>query len=76
MAGGIEAARPPAVREVRDLVGFLRGCRAEHGLADEPFDIVIGGMSPTGPAAGRDLVGALERAESILRRIEQGPPRI
>jgi hypothetical protein len=25
---------------------FLRGCRAENGLADRQFDIVIGGMSP------------------------------
>jgi alkanesulfonate monooxygenase SsuD/methylene tetrahydromethanopterin reductase-like flavin-dependent oxidoreductase (luciferase family) len=58
MAGGIEAARPPEVRQVRDLVGFLRGCRAENGLADKPFDIVVGGMSPTG-TAGRDLVGPL-----------------
>jgi alkanesulfonate monooxygenase SsuD/methylene tetrahydromethanopterin reductase-like flavin-dependent oxidoreductase (luciferase family) len=91
---GIEAARPPEVSEVRELVGFLRGCRAEHGLADKPFDIVIGGMSPAGPAAGHDLVGPLadlgitwwdermpwdddlERTEPILRRIEQGPPRI
>jgi alkanesulfonate monooxygenase SsuD/methylene tetrahydromethanopterin reductase-like flavin-dependent oxidoreductase (luciferase family) len=94
MAGMIEAARPPEVREVRELVGFLRGCRADNGLADRPFDIVIGGMSPAGPAAGRDLVGPLadlgitwwdermpwgddlERTEPILRRIEQGPPRI
>jgi alkanesulfonate monooxygenase SsuD/methylene tetrahydromethanopterin reductase-like flavin-dependent oxidoreductase (luciferase family) len=94
MAGGIEAARPPELREVRDLVGFLRGCRADNGLADKPFDIVIGGMSPAGLAAGRDLVGPLadlgitwwdermpwgddlERAEPILRRIDQGPPRI
>jgi alkanesulfonate monooxygenase SsuD/methylene tetrahydromethanopterin reductase-like flavin-dependent oxidoreductase (luciferase family) len=94
MAGGIEAARPPELSEVRELVGFLRGCRAENGLADRPFDIVIGGMSPAEPAAGRDLVGPLadlgitwwdermpwgddlERAEPILRRIEQGPPRI
>ncbi|MFL6130963.1 MAG: hypothetical protein ACJ73E_18105 [Mycobacteriales bacterium] len=71
----------------------LRGCRADNGLADRPFDIVIGGMSPGGPA-GRDLVGPLadlgitwwdermpwgddlERTEPILRRIEQGPPRI
>jgi hypothetical protein len=59
MAGTIEAARPPEVGEVRELVGFLRGCRAENGLADTPFDIVIGGMSPAGPAAGRDLVGPL-----------------
>jgi hypothetical protein len=82
------------VREVRELVGFLRGCRAANGLADTPFDIVIGGMSPAGPAAGHDLVGPLadlgitwwdermpwdarlEQAEPILRRIDQGPPRI
>jgi alkanesulfonate monooxygenase SsuD/methylene tetrahydromethanopterin reductase-like flavin-dependent oxidoreductase (luciferase family) len=94
MAGGIEAARPSEVREVRGRVRFLRGCRAENGLADKPFDIVIGGMSPAGPAAGRDLVGPLanlgitwwdermpwgddlERAEPILRRIEQGPSRM
>jgi alkanesulfonate monooxygenase SsuD/methylene tetrahydromethanopterin reductase-like flavin-dependent oxidoreductase (luciferase family) len=90
---GMESARPPEVSEVRELVLFLRGCRAENGLADRPFDIVIGGMSPGG-AAGRDLAGPLaglgitwwdermpwgddlERAEPILRRIEQGPPRI
>jgi alkanesulfonate monooxygenase SsuD/methylene tetrahydromethanopterin reductase-like flavin-dependent oxidoreductase (luciferase family) len=93
MAGGIETARPPDVSEVRDLVRFLRGCRADNGLADTPFDIVIGGMSPAG-TAGRDLVGPLadlgitwwdermpwgddlERTEPILRRIDQGPPRI
>ncbi len=91
---GMEAARPPDVSEVRELVTFLRGCRAENGLADRPFDIVIGGMSPAGPAADRDLAGpladlgvtwwdermpwgdALERAEPILRRLDQGPPRI
>jgi hypothetical protein len=94
MAGGIESARPPAVREVRELVGFLRGCRAQNGLADKPFDIIVGGTSPAGPAAGHDLVGPLadlgitwwdermpwgddlERTEPILRRIEQGPPRL
>jgi hypothetical protein len=91
---GMETARTPDVSEVRELVTFLRGCRAENGLADRPFDIVIGGMSPAGPAAGRDLAGpladlgvtwwdermpwgdALERAEPILRRIDQGPPCI
>jgi alkanesulfonate monooxygenase SsuD/methylene tetrahydromethanopterin reductase-like flavin-dependent oxidoreductase (luciferase family) len=91
---GFEAARPPDVSEVRELVIFLRGCRAENGLADRPFDVVIGGMSPAGPAAGHDLIGpladlgitwwdermpwgdALERTGPILRRIEQGPPRI
>ena len=90
---GIAAARPPELSEVRELVMFLRGCRAENGLAGSPFDIVIGGTSPGGPA-GRDLVDPLadlgvtwwdermpwsddlERAEPILRQIEQGPPRI
>src|SRR4029077_12053176 len=101
--------RPPDVSEVRDLVLFLHGCRAENGLADRPFDIVLGGASPAGPA-GRDVAGPLadlgvtwggervparwahrggtgwlERipggdprggAEPVLRRIEQGPPRI
>jgi alkanesulfonate monooxygenase SsuD/methylene tetrahydromethanopterin reductase-like flavin-dependent oxidoreductase (luciferase family) len=56
---GVEAARPPQVSEVRELVLFLRRCRAENGLADKSFDIVIGGMSPTGPAAGHDVIGPL-----------------
>lgn len=43
---GMETGRTPDVSEVRELVRFLRGCRAENGLADRPFDIVIGGMSP------------------------------
>lgn len=56
---GMEAARPPEVSEVRELVGFLRDRRAENGLADRPFDIVVGGVSPARRAAGRDLVGPL-----------------
>jgi alkanesulfonate monooxygenase SsuD/methylene tetrahydromethanopterin reductase-like flavin-dependent oxidoreductase (luciferase family) len=90
---GVEAARPPEVGEVRELTRFLRACRAENGLADRPFDIVLGGMSPAGPG-GRDLVGPLadlgvtwwdermpwgddlDRTEPLLRRIEQGPPRV
>jgi alkanesulfonate monooxygenase SsuD/methylene tetrahydromethanopterin reductase-like flavin-dependent oxidoreductase (luciferase family) len=94
MAGAIEDARPPHVNEVRDLVQFLRGCRADNGLASKPFDIVVGGTTPAGPAAARDVVGplaglgvtwwderlpwgdGLDRTEPILRRIEQGPPRL
>lgn len=90
---GMEAARPPEVSDVQELVSFLRGCRAENGLVNKPFDIVVGGASPAGEA-GRDLVGPLadtgitwwdermpwgddlERTEPILRRIEQGPPRV
>lgn len=52
---GMETARPPEVAEAEAVVRFLRDCRADN---DEPFDIVLGGASPTGPA-GRDLVGPL-----------------
>jgi alkanesulfonate monooxygenase SsuD/methylene tetrahydromethanopterin reductase-like flavin-dependent oxidoreductase (luciferase family) len=89
---GMEDARPPTVSDVRDLVTFLRGCRAETGFADRPFDIVVGGTTSDGRAAGHDVVGPLaelgvtwweertpwgddlERAEPLLRRIDQGPP--
>jgi alkanesulfonate monooxygenase SsuD/methylene tetrahydromethanopterin reductase-like flavin-dependent oxidoreductase (luciferase family) len=91
---GFEAGRPPGVSETRDLVRFLRACRADNGLADRPFDIVIGGASPAGAPAARDVIGPLadagitwwdermpwgddlDRTEPILRRIDQGPPRI
>jgi hypothetical protein len=91
---GWDSGGPPELSQVQELARFLRGCRAENGLADRPFDIVIGGTSPAGPAAGHDHVGPLadlgvtwwdermpwgddmDRAEPILRRIEQGPPRI
>jgi alkanesulfonate monooxygenase SsuD/methylene tetrahydromethanopterin reductase-like flavin-dependent oxidoreductase (luciferase family) len=89
---GVEAARPPEAGEVRDMVGFLRRCRAENGLADVPFDIATGGASPA--RNGRDVVGPLrdagvtwwvewmpwdddlDRVEPMRRRIEQGPPRV
>lgn len=58
---GMETGRPPEVTDVSDLVAFLRARRAENGLADKPFDIVVGGASPTG-AAGRDVTGPLADA--------------
>jgi hypothetical protein len=85
--------RTPDVSEARDMVRFLRTCRAENGLADRPFDIALGGTSPAGDA-GRDLTGPLAdlgvtwwvermpwgddlgRTGPVLRRIDQGPPRI
>lgn len=90
---GADAARPPSVSEAQSLVEFLNDQRARNGRTDEPFDIVLGGTSPTGDA-GRELVGALaetgmtwwdermpwtddlSRIDPILRRIDQGPPRI
>jgi alkanesulfonate monooxygenase SsuD/methylene tetrahydromethanopterin reductase-like flavin-dependent oxidoreductase (luciferase family) len=91
---GMETASPPELSVVREVVRFLRDCRAENGLADSPFDIIIGGQSPVGKQAAHDLVAPLadegvtwwderipwgddlSRTEPILRRIDQGPPRI
>src|SRR5260370_32261840 len=70
-APGVLAGRPPDVSEVRDLVLFLRGCQAENGLADRPFDIVLGGASPAGPA-GRDLAGPLADL-GVTWRVERMP---
>jgi alkanesulfonate monooxygenase SsuD/methylene tetrahydromethanopterin reductase-like flavin-dependent oxidoreductase (luciferase family) len=38
----------PAADEVRDLVGYVNGLRGGH-----PFEVVVGGASPTEPAAAR-----------------------
>jgi alkanesulfonate monooxygenase SsuD/methylene tetrahydromethanopterin reductase-like flavin-dependent oxidoreductase (luciferase family) len=59
---GFEAGRPPGVSETRDLVRFLRACRADNGLADRPFDIIIGGASPARASAARDVIGPLADA--------------
>jgi hypothetical protein len=48
---------PPPVDEVRDLVAYLRGQR--NGDPARPFELVLGGASPTAGAGARDLVGPL-----------------
>jgi alkanesulfonate monooxygenase SsuD/methylene tetrahydromethanopterin reductase-like flavin-dependent oxidoreductase (luciferase family) len=56
---GWESGGPPDLSQVQELVRFLRRCRAENELAARPFDIVIGGTSPAGLAAGHDHAGPL-----------------
>jgi alkanesulfonate monooxygenase SsuD/methylene tetrahydromethanopterin reductase-like flavin-dependent oxidoreductase (luciferase family) len=51
---------PPAVDEVRDLVAYIRGHRG--GGESGPFDVVLGGASPTGAAGAHDLLGPLIEA--------------
>jgi hypothetical protein len=81
----------PDAATVRDISKFLAEQRAAAGLQDEPFDLAMSGISPADPAAAADLLGsleqagatwwqecnydALESAEPVLRRADQGPPR-
>jgi alkanesulfonate monooxygenase SsuD/methylene tetrahydromethanopterin reductase-like flavin-dependent oxidoreductase (luciferase family) len=80
----------PDAATVREISAFLHECRAEVGLEAEPFDLAMSGISPADPAAAADLLGsleeagatwweecnwdALESAEPMLRRADQGPP--
>jgi alkanesulfonate monooxygenase SsuD/methylene tetrahydromethanopterin reductase-like flavin-dependent oxidoreductase (luciferase family) len=52
--------RVPPLDEVRDLIAYVRGHR--DGYRADPFEIVLGGPSPTDPAAARDLLGPLIEA--------------
>jgi alkanesulfonate monooxygenase SsuD/methylene tetrahydromethanopterin reductase-like flavin-dependent oxidoreductase (luciferase family) len=86
---GREPLQPDAAT-VREIHGFLTSRRAKAGLGGEPFDLVMSGTSPAAPAAAADLVGPLadagatwwveciwddlERAEPMVRRVDQGPP--
>jgi alkanesulfonate monooxygenase SsuD/methylene tetrahydromethanopterin reductase-like flavin-dependent oxidoreductase (luciferase family) len=49
----------PPLDDVRDLVAFVREQRAGD---DRPFEIVVGGVSPTDPARARDVIGPLADA--------------
>ena len=50
----------PPVDEVRDLVAYVRDHR--DGDAGRPFEVVLGGASPTNTAEARDLLGPLIEA--------------
>jgi hypothetical protein len=82
---------PPAIDEVRDLVAFLRQQRADDRPFEivvggaSPADRagardLIGPMADAGATwwDERQIQGDpdLDRLEPILRRIEQGPPRL
>jgi alkanesulfonate monooxygenase SsuD/methylene tetrahydromethanopterin reductase-like flavin-dependent oxidoreductase (luciferase family) len=51
---------PPPIDEVRDLVAYVRDHR--DGDPDRPFELVLGGASPTDAADARDLLGPLLEA--------------
>ena len=56
---GVAEGKPPSVEEASELVRFLRRQLLAYGREAEPFDIVLGGASPAGRAAARDMVGPL-----------------
>lgn len=47
----------PPVEEVSDLVDYIRKQRGKQ--RDAPFEVVVGGVSPTGAGPARDLLGPL-----------------
>jgi alkanesulfonate monooxygenase SsuD/methylene tetrahydromethanopterin reductase-like flavin-dependent oxidoreductase (luciferase family) len=49
--------QPPPVDQVRDLVSYIREQRG-----DDPFEIVLGGVSPGNPAQARELIEPLIEA--------------
>lgn len=80
-------APPPG--EVSDLVDYIAQQRGDR--VAEPFDIVVGGVSQPSTAADligplrdagatwwdeRQMHNNLDRAQPVLRRIEEGPPAI
>jgi alkanesulfonate monooxygenase SsuD/methylene tetrahydromethanopterin reductase-like flavin-dependent oxidoreductase (luciferase family) len=92
LSGPQHRPRQPDAATVREIRAFLDRERARAGRGGEPFDLVVSGMSPAAPAAATDLAGPLaeagatwwaecmwddlERAEPMVRRVDQGPPRL
>jgi hypothetical protein len=64
------------VAELRELVAFLREQRGDR--RDDPFEIVVGGVSPADPAAARDLIQPLVDAGATWwdERQLQGTPEL
>jgi alkanesulfonate monooxygenase SsuD/methylene tetrahydromethanopterin reductase-like flavin-dependent oxidoreductase (luciferase family) len=48
----------PPVDQVRDLVAYIHRHRSDE-RRDRPFEIVLGGVSPSDPVKARDLLGPL-----------------
>jgi alkanesulfonate monooxygenase SsuD/methylene tetrahydromethanopterin reductase-like flavin-dependent oxidoreductase (luciferase family) len=87
---GYRNAPQPDAAVTREIHAFLTECRAEEGLAGQPFELVMSGTSPADPAAAADLAAGLEQAGAtwwaenqpadlesaapMIRRAEQGPP--
>jgi alkanesulfonate monooxygenase SsuD/methylene tetrahydromethanopterin reductase-like flavin-dependent oxidoreductase (luciferase family) len=87
---GMEEARPPTATEAHDLVRFLHTCREPNDKpfdiilggaspAGSAGRDLVGPLSDAGITWWDERMpwtDALERTEPMLRRIEQGPPRL
>lgn len=51
---------PPPADQVRDVAAYITQHRTDH--VDEPFDLVVGGVSPGDPTKARDLIAPLADA--------------
>ncbi|GHJ36432.1 LLM class flavin-dependent oxidoreductase [Streptomyces sp. TS71-3] len=62
----------PPLDEVRELAAYIRQHRADPGA---PFELVLGGVSPTDPARARDALGPLVDAGATWwdeRQLQEG----
>jgi hypothetical protein len=64
----------PDVAEVRDLAGYVRKHRT--GGAERPFELVLGGATPSNAAKAKDVIGPLRDAGATWwdeRQVQTGP---
>jgi alkanesulfonate monooxygenase SsuD/methylene tetrahydromethanopterin reductase-like flavin-dependent oxidoreductase (luciferase family) len=64
--------QPPSADDVRELAGYLAQQRGER--ADDPFDIVVGGVSD--PSSAADQLGPLQQAGATWwdeRQVQSSP---
>ncbi|ANY09330.1 LLM class flavin-dependent oxidoreductase [Pseudonocardia sp. HH130630-07] len=88
---GTETGELPSAGDVARVVEVVGGQRAETGALDRPFDVVIGGTTaPEQADRVAELAGAgatwwderrpfddrVGELGPLLRRVEQGPPRL
>lgn len=71
---GARHGEAPPVDQVRELVDYVREQRGDR--RDDPFEIVVGGVSPADPEAARDLIQPLADAGATWwdeRQLQDSP---
>jgi alkanesulfonate monooxygenase SsuD/methylene tetrahydromethanopterin reductase-like flavin-dependent oxidoreductase (luciferase family) len=54
--------QPPEPGVIADMHTFVHAHRRDLGVADQPFELVVGGSTPANTAAAHDVLGPLADA--------------